>query len=554
MATSNIEVTAGSGTRVATHTVSEDAVTKHLYRLVPSNSSGTEIGTNANPIQVGDGGSTISVDDGGSSITVDGTIAATQSGAWNVTNISGTVSLPTGASTLSEQQTQTTALQLIDNIVLTEDAAHSSGAAGVMALAVRNDAGTALAGTSGDYIPLTTDSTGALRVTGSSSGGGTEYTEDAASASDPVGGAVILVRADTPATITSADGDNVAQRGTNYGAAYVTIIDSSGNPVSIGGGTQYDEDTAHSSGDKLTMAGVVRADTAASLANADGDRTALIVDGSGRLHVNVGNSVTVGDGGGSLTVDGTVAATQSGTWNVAALTSITNPVAVTDNSGSLTVDDGGTSLTVDGTITANQGGTWNITNISGTVSLPTGAATAANQSTANTALAAIQTAVETLDNAISGSEMQVDVVTLPGVTQSGTWTVQPGNTANSTPWLVTNTPATSGGYSTFRSIDLDETEEEIKGSAGQLFGWFIFNASSTDLFVKIYNATAASVTVGTTTPVLTIPLPPGGASNIEFSNGVAFSTAITAACTTGVADSDTGAPGANECIANFFYK
>lgn len=45
-----------------------------------------------------------------------------------------------------------------------------------------------------------------------------------------------------------------------------------------------------------------------------------------------------------------------------------------------------------------------------TPDLPSGAATAANQSTANTALAAIQTSVETLDNAISGSEMQVDVV------------------------------------------------------------------------------------------------------------------------------------------------
>lgn len=57
-----------------------------------------------------------------------------------------------------------------------------------------------------------------------------------------------------------------------------------------------------------------------------------------------------------------------------------------------------------------QSGTWNITNVSGTVSLPTGAATAANQSTANTALSGIQTAVEVIDNAISGSEMQVDVV------------------------------------------------------------------------------------------------------------------------------------------------
>lgn len=45
--------------------------------------------------------------------------------------------------------------------------------------------------------------------------------------------------------------------------------------------------------------------------------------------------------------------------------------------------------------------------------LPSGAATSAKQDTIITAVQAIQTAVEILDNAISGSEMQVDVLTLP---------------------------------------------------------------------------------------------------------------------------------------------
>lgn len=76
--------------------------------------------------------------------------------------------------------------------------------------------------------------------------------------------------------------------------------------------------------------------------------------------------------------------------------------------------------------------------VSGTVSV-TGVATAANQSTANTALSAIQTAVQTLDNAISGNEMQVDVVAaLPAGTnnigdvdaiQSGIWGVRPDSYA-----------------------------------------------------------------------------------------------------------------------------
>lgn len=48
--------------------------------------------------------------------------------------------------------------------------------------------------------------------------------------------------------------------------------------------------------------------------------------------------------------------------------------------------------------------------------LPTGASTASNQSTANSALSAIQTAVEIIDNAISGNEMQVDIVSSATIT------------------------------------------------------------------------------------------------------------------------------------------
>jgi hypothetical protein len=51
----------------------------------------------------------------------------------------------------------------------------------------------------------------------------------------------------------------------------------------------------------------------------------------------------------------TVASTQSGTWNIGTVATITNPVAVT------------------------QSGTWNLNNITGTISLPTGASTLASQ-------------------------------------------------------------------------------------------------------------------------------------------------------------------------------
>jgi hypothetical protein len=118
---------------------------------------------------------------------------------------------------------------------------------------------------------------------------------------------------------------------------------------------------------------------------------------------------------------------------------------------------------------------------------------------------------------------------------------------------VASRPETTGGLTIFRSIDLDETEEDVKVTAGQLYGWYIFNGATATRYVKLYNATAANVTVGTTTPVITIPVPAGSAANVVNPMGIAFSTAICAAATTGVADNDTGAPGANEIIINLFY-
>lgn len=114
-------------------------------------------------------------------------------------------------------------------------------------------------------------------------------------------------------------------------------------------------------------------------------------------------------------------------------------------------------------------------------------------------------------------------------------------------------PRTSGGLSMFRSIDIDESEEDVKTSAGQVFGYYIFNAAATTHYVKFYNATAANVTVGTTTPVLTLPVPAGAAANLMSETGIAFSTAISVAATTGVADNDSGAPATNAVVINVFY-
>lgn len=143
-----------------------------------------------------------------------------------------------------------------------------------------NPLGVVLRDTSGDYVSV---------------GGGTQYTEDAAAAANPVGTAVNLIRSDTPGALVTTDGDNVAQRGTNYGAAYTQIVTSAGAFVdSFGGGTQYTEDAAAAANPVGNALIVVREDArAGSLTTTDGDNVALRGNNSGELYVKHTDNITV---------------------------------------------------------------------------------------------------------------------------------------------------------------------------------------------------------------------------------------------------------------------
>lgn len=191
-----------------------------------------------------------------------------------------------------------------------EDTASAAGESVIMVGVVRKDSAASLVDADSDRTELQVDASGSLRVTGG--GGGTEYTEDIAAPADPVGNAQLLRRRDTPASEATTAGDWIAQNANQYGAAYAQIVTSAGAFVdSFGGGTQYDEDTVSAAADKLTMAGVVRKDTAATLVDTDGDRTQLQVDATGRLWVDVGNTVTVAGTVAVSSVSGSVTVTDS---------------------------------------------------------------------------------------------------------------------------------------------------------------------------------------------------------------------------------------------------
>jgi len=88
------------------------------------------------------------------------------------------------------------------------------------------------------------------------------------------------------------------------------------------------------------------------------------------------------------------------------------PVKVTP-SGALTVEatieDGGNSITVDGTVAATQSGTWNINNVAGTVSLPTGAATETTLATANSNLLVVAGSIDNGVQAVGLRQKRISV-------------------------------------------------------------------------------------------------------------------------------------------------
>jgi hypothetical protein len=346
---------------------------------VPAPLSTTGGGTEAAALRVtlaNDSTGVVSVDDNGSSLTVDGTVAVT------------------GVSTLAEQQTQTThlatiagdttdietAVELIDDTVATLGTTTytETTTKGLVMGAVRRDADTTLVNTTNEVAPLQVDANGRLKVeafsgealpitdnSGSLTVDGTvdigslpnegqqtmansisvavasnqsaipvsqSGTWDEVGIHDSGNSITVDAPAGTPVNVQVGDGSNTAtiRNLAANDALNVALVDGAGDHItSIGGGVQYTE-----------------ADTDASITG-----TAMLwEDTSDTLRaVSAAKPLPVGDAGGSLTVDGTVgvsgtvAVTQSGTWD---------EVGINDSGNSITVDDGGGSLTVDGTFTA----------------------------------------------------------------------------------------------------------------------------------------------------------------------------------------------------------
>lgn len=557
---------------------------------------GGTITTITNPVTVTDGSGALNV------IVDSGTVAATQSGTWNV----GTVTTVTGITNPVTVTDGSGALNVIcdsgcsGGTQYTEDDAASGGETLTLAGTVRQDT-PASSNADGDYANLKTDSVGRLWVNGS---GVTQPVSGTVTVTDGSGALNTIVDSGTITTVTTVGTITNPVTVTDGSGALNVICDSG-----CSGGTQYAEDSAHVSGDTVTMAGVVRSDAAGALA-ADGDRTVLQVDGNGYLKVANQNPNLAADDSTNSTakvpVLGAVAASSAPTWTNGRQV----PLSVTTD-GALRVSggSGGTSMTDDAAFTAGttaitpagamfddtspdsvdegDGGVLRMSanrNLYSTIRDAAGNERGANVNASNELLVAATGTVTanagtnlntsallttSAHDAAFGTAGSADaqVRTVQGIASMTPLQVQ-SNSAN----LATETTLSSlltalqlidddqtGASMHHRvSVGTTEDEHEVKGSAGRLFSISVTNTNAAARYLRCANQVAASTTPGTTTVWYGMAIPgatTGAGFTVSFGPaGAAFSTGLTCWIVTGAAENDVEEVAANEINVNYTYK
>jgi plasmid maintenance system antidote protein VapI len=237
-----------------------------------------------------------------------------------------------------------------------------------------------------------------------------------------------------------------------------------------------------------------------------------------RAAVSAAGAVKVDNSANTQPVSGTVSITANSAVNVAQVAGTTTDT----NSG---VKSAGTqrvvlatdqpqltnALKVDGSAVTQP--------VSGTVSI-----------TANSAVNTAQVAGTTTAVNAGTNSAGVQRVTL--ATDQTTLTNTLGN--------VGAVPITTGGLSIFHLVSAATTNlTNVKASAGQLYGWYIYNSNAAARKVAFHN-TAGTPTAGASMS-FAIVIPPSSAANVEFTTGIAFATGIGISTVTDLTDAGTTA-------------
>jgi hypothetical protein len=136
--------------------------------------------------------------------------------------------------------------------------------------------------------------------------------------------------------------------------------------------------------------------------------------------------------------------------------------------------------------------------------------------------------------------------------------VQPGNTANTTAWLVQDVAGTTGGASFSGFVGAaSNNKTQIKGSAGTLYSISVQNLASTPVYLKVFDKTSANVTAGTTACDYQFMIPgntAGAGLVFDSAKGIAHANGITVMLTAGIATTDNTSVSANNQVATIAYK
>lgn len=286
------------------------------------------------------------------SIGTDGTVAintALPAGNNNIGDVD-VASLPavTNAGTFAVQESGAalTALQLIDNLVLAEDAAHVTSDPGVQVLAVRKATPVDLSSLDGDYEPLQING-GRLWASASIDSAlpaGTNNIGDVDVLSLPAlptGSNVIggVTQSGTWTVGLSAGVNNIGDVDvltlpaiTNAGTFAVQESGAALTSLQLIDNLVLAEDAAHVTADPGVQVLAVRKATPADLSSLDGDYEPLQVN-AGRLWVS-----TIVDSALPTGANVIGAVTQSGTWNIGSITTLPALVASTAIIGKVGID------------------------------------------------------------------------------------------------------------------------------------------------------------------------------------------------------------------------
>lgn len=316
------------------------------------------------------------ISDGGGSITVDGTVTA-NAGTGTFAVSAASLPLPTGAATSALQTTGNASLTTIASAIYTEGDIDTS-ISGVAILGEEVATSTLKTISSKQLGTQVTSADNGLItnsvIHGLSSAGGGSFVDVKV---NPSGSLEVNANQGTHDNLNA--NANIQVGNTDVGNANPVPVSDAGGSLTIDGTVTANAGTGTFAVSAATLPLPTGAATESTLSTLNGKipsnltvtSTRLLVDGSGVTQpvsgtVTVNQPVAVTDNSGSLTVDnaGTFAvqAAQSGTWILGANSGIDiGDVTINNASGAsaVNIQDGGNSITVDGTVAATQSGTWN---------------------------------------------------------------------------------------------------------------------------------------------------------------------------------------------------